>query len=168
MIAKKQLTVAQVLWTQYERKSLDVMAADKEASRQARLAFAAEVVGRKIASFSELTRYEAHRLINALKKALGLAITARSRRSSEDRGMQGRKGSPRHDVIAGQEDLDRISSALERLGWSQERFAKWLESPSSPLKATGATVRTQADANRVWWALKRMLRRGGLWKNEAA
>jgi len=170
-ISKSQMKIAQVLWSQYERRSLDVVVpadseSHKDASRQARLAFAADVAGRRVDSFKVLTRNEAHRLINALKKSLGLPVTVRGRARSEDRGMQGRKSSPRHDVVASAEDIARIQSALERLGWSQERFEKWLQSPSSPVKS--AVIRTQADANRVWWALKRMLKKEKLWINDAA
>jgi hypothetical protein len=165
-ISKSQLKVAQVLWAQYEKKSLDVTAATKDESRKARLNFASDIAGRRVDSFKGLTRNEAHRLINALKKSLGLAITVKSRARAEDRGMQGRKSSPRHDVVVSAEDIARIQSALERLGWSQERFEKWLQSPSSPVKS--AVIRTQGDANRVWWALKPMLKRAGQWKTDAA
>jgi len=161
-ISPSQLQIAQTLWSQYARCSLDVIDDDREA----RLAFAGEVAGRKLDSFRHLTRYEAHLLINALKKSLGLPITIRSRTLAEDRGVQGRGGSPRHSVIASTEDLKRIESALARLGWNEEQYRKWLESRRSPLKGK-QSVRTQADANRVWWALKRMLVRAGAWQPAA-
>lgn len=161
-ISPAQLQIAQTLWSQHAQRSLDVI----EDQRQARLAFAYEVIGRKIESFRDLTRYEAHLLINALKKSLGLPITVRNRALAEDRGLQGRDASQRHAVIASKEDLERIESALARLGWNEEQYRKWLESRRSPLKGK-QSVRTQADANRVWWALKRMLVRAGAWQPAA-
>jgi hypothetical protein len=157
-ISPGQLQTAQVLWAQYARRSLDIAGDD----RDARLQFAGKIVGRVVPSFRALTRYEAHQLIDEMKKAMGLPVTIPSRALAEDRGLQGRRRSPRHDVMASREDLNRISTAAARLGWSEERFQKWLESPSSPLKGKIA-VRTQADANRVWWALKNMLKRAGQW-----
>jgi len=158
LISPSQLQIAQTLWSQYARRSLDVI----EDERKARLVFAGEVVGRKLDSFRDLTRYEAHLLINALKKSLGLPITVRSRALAEDRGLQGRDTSPRHAVMASKEDLQRIESALARLGWNEDQYQRWLESRRSPLKGK-QSIRTQADANRVWWALKRMLVRAGMW-----
>lgn len=133
-----------------------------EDQREARLAFAGEVTGRELATFRDLTRYEAHLVINALKKSLGLPITVGSRTLAADRGLQGRGRSPRHEVMVSKEDLERIESALARLGWNEEQYRKWLESRHSPLKGK-QSIRTQADANRVWWALKRMLVRAGVW-----
>jgi hypothetical protein len=62
-------------------------------------------------------------------------------------------------VVASHADQRRIQDAIERLGWGQEHFNNWLASPTSPLRARGGQIRTQADANRVWWALKSILRR---------
>lgn len=161
-LSDSQLQIAQILWSQYEKKTLDVTARDKDESRQARLIFAGKIIGHEIESFQKMTRYEAHILINSLKKSLGLPITVRSRVIAEDRGLQGRSKSPRYDVMASREDMERIESAIARLEWNEERYRQWLGSPRSPLKGR-MTVRTQADANRVWWALKKMLQRAGRW-----
>jgi hypothetical protein len=53
------------------------------------------------------------------------------------------------------EDLARIATITAELGWDQARLDAFLRSGSSPLKHR-ASIRTQADANKVWWALKRI------------
>jgi hypothetical protein len=50
--------------------------------------------------------------------------------------------------------LDRL---LGRLGWTRERLDAFLRSRKSPVRS--GAIRTLAEANRVIWALKRMLRR---------
>ncbi len=71
-----------------------------------------------------------------------------------------------------QEDWDRIQNALTRLGWSVAQYEAWLRSVRSPLARkmgktrvapTDITLRTLHDTNRVWWALKQMLKARGLW-----
>lgn len=168
LISAPQLRTAQVLWSKYfAHHALDFAGDD---ARAARLKWTAEFLGHSVESFHDLTRYEAHRIINELKRSMNMPIGMRSRQRAADRGLQGRRiaGRPAQmEVVAGREDLDRLHSALSRLGWSQERFEKWLESPTSPVKGSQPKIRTQAEANRVWWALKRMLRRQGLWEGNA-
>ena len=62
-------------------------------------------------------------------------------------------------ALAGEEDLARVRIEIDRLGRNEESLAKWLESPRFPLGGR-TQIRTLADANRVWWALKAMLKRG--------
>ena len=68
--------------------------------------------------------------------------------------------------MASADDLARIDEALQRLRWTKEQFDSWLKSGSSPLKQKDGDVaiRTVAEANKVWWALKAMLVRAGLWQ----
>jgi hypothetical protein len=59
--------------------------------------------------------------------------------------------------LATSEDLARIATITAELGWDQARLDAFLRSGSSPLKHRGtSSIRTQADANKVWWALKRI------------
>ncbi len=66
-------------------------------------------------------------------------------------------------------DLEVIESYYARLGWSRETFDGWLRSPRSPLgrNKSQPKITTVAQANRVRWALKRMLQKKGLWGADA-
>ena len=99
--------------------------------------------------------------------------------SDQARGTEGRKskaegGRATQVTMAGAEDLARIQDALTRLGWDQARFEAWLRSPTSPLgrksnpqiRSSNPQIRTRGEANRVWWALKRLLKRAGAWNSE--
>lgn len=167
-ISPRQLGIAQTLWSQfYAHRALDFADTD---SRQARLQWARDLLGYAISSFKNLSRSEANVVIDALKRAMG-APSGRSgsQQDGEDRGLQGRSRQPRgprHLVMASAEDRQRVQRAIERLGWSRVQFETWLSSATSPL-AGRTEIRSQADANRVWWALKAMLRRAGKWKRVA-
>lgn len=161
-ISNAQLGKAQTLFSQLLRnQAMDFAGADP---REARLHWAGHLLKRPLSSFKELSRSEAHKLINGLNRALGIAPQKR-RRSAMEAGTQGRKSSAGNkvDVLAGQEDFDRIRAGIERLGWDEPHFQKWLQSPCSPVPYPHQ-IRTLADANRVWWAIKRMLIRRGLWE----
>jgi hypothetical protein len=163
-IGKSQRVKLQTLWSQYARRSLDVITVG---DRAARLAWASDVIQRPIASFNDLSRLEAARAISALNRALGMAAHQKRRKSREGAqaaGTHGRRGSDRKATeIVGPEDLARIQRALDRLGWDQRRFDAWLASPSSPI-GRKTQIKTVADANRTWWALKGMLEAKGLWE----
>ena len=104
--------------------------------------------------------------------------------TNQARGTEGRKpkaagrdGACPVSTMAGAEDIARIEDALTRLGWDQKRLEAWLRSPSSPLarKVAGGRsiapsnpkIRTVGEANRVWWGLKRLLKRAGCWQPAA-
>lgn len=139
-----------------------------DGSREARLKWASEGAGRSIDSFSNLTSAEANFLIDNLQTELGQAfepaIFARlDRDRAQAAGTEGRNGQrPDVTTLASADDLRRVHDAVSRLAWTQEQFERWLRSSSSPLKGSTA-IRTLGDANRVWWALKNMLKRGGKW-----
>jgi hypothetical protein len=145
-----------------------------EDERADRLAWASEETGRTISSFSDLTSDEARILIDALKGSLGQPVSAppqpwrkvRSRDRAQAAGTAGRRGfdsTVAHIVSA--DDLARIDEAVRRLGWTREQYEAWLRSDRSPLgDKESATIRTVAEANKVWWALKNMLIRSGNWK----
>jgi len=142
--------------------------------RAARLAWASESIGRGISSFKELTSAEAYRLIDVLKRSLGQPVSDRPRRRSrrinprdlaQAAGTAGRRGETASPIyLVGSDDLARIDEASERLGWTHDRFDAWLCSSTSPLgNRENPKIRTLADANRVWWALKSMLKQAGRW-----
>ena len=159
-----QLRALQALWSAYARHSLDAGDSDP---RAARLAWASALVGRELASFRELRADEAARLIDLLKQGLGQEVKhwrrPRDRESARAAGRHGRKGVPVEiPVLAAPEDIARVHELRERVGMNLEGFEGWLRSRSSPLGRFGdATLRTVADCNKVYWALKSMLRRAG-------
>ena len=182
-ITKPQLKRVQVLYGQFAARSYDA-----GSSREARMAWASEQLGHLVGSFSDLTKDEAHKLIDTLQGGLGIAPSPRRRRPrTNDRaaGMEGRKSEDTNNADAAvrsaqvrtmptQADLDRIQNALQRLEWSTAQYEAWLRSVRSPLARkmgktrvapTDITLRSLHDTNRVWWALKQMLKARKLWNN---
>jgi hypothetical protein len=134
------------------------------AERDTRLAWASANCDRNITSFKNLTMAEASKLIDILKTALDQPVVPadrskrkrRSRDEAQRAGTAGRRGDQSKTVqLATSEDLARIATITGELGWDQARLDAFLRSGSSPLKH-GASIRTLADANKVWWALKRI------------
>jgi hypothetical protein len=170
-VNRAQLGALQVL---YMKWSAAGFAPDQdEHARTTRLAWASENVGRSVSSFSDLTRDEARRLIDLLKTFLGQKLTRpsspwrriRERIPAQLAGTAGRKGIDSALVqLSSADDLARIAEVLERLGWDEERCQKWLLSARSPLRGSDRMIRTLADANRVYWALKAMVVRCGRWE----
>lgn len=160
-ISSTQRVKLMTLWHQYSRRSLDVAGSDREE----RLQWARGVLNREVRSFNDLSAREASRVISALNQSLGLpAHKPRQRDRAQAAGTHGRRGDDRRSAeIAGAEDLARVQRALDRLGWTQQRFEAWLASPSSPL-GRNKQMRTVSDCNKVWWALKRFLKREGQWE----
>lgn len=138
--------------------------------RESRLAWATEHVGRAVASFSDLTAEEGRNLIDMLQGQLGVKAQPRKRldRDAAHRaGTEGRRGNGSNSsTLVSAQDLARIQYVLDLLGWSQEQLAAWLASSRSPLgKRSSPKINTLGDANRVWWALKRMAIARGLWRD---
>jgi hypothetical protein len=157
-----QLKRLQTLWGQYCRHALDVASAS---DRRARLAWASEQTGRRINSFSDLMGHEAKSLIDTLQFSMGIPETVPSRHiRNRDRakaaGTEGRKRKPANAVtLVSANEISLIDELMSKLGWSQPQLAGWLRSTSSPLKGqSDPQIRTLADANRVIWALKGMLK----------
>jgi hypothetical protein len=164
-ITSGQLKRLQVLYGQHARHTLD------GADRESRLRWAAELVGRPVTSFRDLAQSEAGRLIDTLQGQLGVkASPKRRKRLSRDdahkAGTEGRRGQEDRELtMAGPSELARIKYALDLIGWNREQLEAWLRSPRSPLRhKSSPEIRTLGDANRVWWALKRIAVRRGLWK----
>lgn len=140
-------------------------------TREARLRWASDLVGRSIASFGELTQSDARHLIDVLQGQLGVQHPVKHHMPKEAADRHGRDGrGDGEDLAAVPElvsanDLNTIAEYYARLGWNHERFDAWLHSPHSPLKKTAPMIRTKADANRVRWALIGMLKSAGLWSD---
>jgi hypothetical protein len=146
----------QVLYSQYERHSLDAPGS----SREARIAWASERAGRKLASFKDLTIDEGRKLIDTLQGLLNVKAPNRTprkrmnRRDAMNAGTAGRRGhASKEIVLITAADLERIQQQLTRLGWDQALFQRWLLGARGPLKGRDQ-LRTLGDANRVYWALK--------------
>jgi hypothetical protein len=169
--SKAAIGALQVLYSLWRARNVP----DFQNARDERLSWASESIGREIASFKELTSDEARRLIDVLKISMGQDLTRqpqpwrriRSRDRAYEAGTAGKKGLKSCVIqLVSPDDLARIDEALDRLGWTQERFLLWLQSPTSPLRKADKTIRTVADANRVWWALKAIMIRAGKWSPE--
>jgi len=159
-ITPAQLKRLQVLYGQFERRSLDA-----GSGREARIAWASKATGRTIRSFRDLTLDEARKLIDGLQRAMGVALPQqtqrprKSRREAEKAGTEGRHDQKHRDsTLVGDTDIRRVQREMQRLGWDQRRLEAFLASPRGP-NARRIQIRTVGDANRVYWALKRMVTR---------
>jgi hypothetical protein len=168
-ITPAQMKRLQVLYSQLVRTTFD----GGDGSREARLAWASQLLCRSVSSFRDLTQGDARHLIDVTQQQLGVKVPARKRdRLSGEKAMQAgtegrRDGERGKHTLVGPRDLARIQYALDLLAWTQEQLEGWLRSPRSPLgKRSNPSIRTVGDANRVWWALKRMAQSRGLWKDE--
>jgi hypothetical protein len=167
----EQIKALQTLCGQWQKHALDA----GDDPRAARLAWASVNTGRDISSFSDLTRDEARLLIDLMKGSLGQPIGKQpqpwrrinSRERAQAAGTAGRKDKTVSFIqMASPDDLARVNELVRRLAWTQEQFNAWLKSPRSPLGSTDkAVIRTAAQANRIYWALKAMLVRAGDWHN---
>jgi len=154
-ISKGQMKRLQAVYGQLARHT------QQGTDRAARMAWASELCQRPIASFKDLTRADARHLIDTVQGQLGLKST-RPRLDGEaayKAGTEGRRGYESAELtLVSQADLARIQYALDELGWNQQQFEGYLRSSRSPLgKKANPQIRTLRDANRVWWALKRMM-----------
>jgi hypothetical protein len=166
---REQIVALLALYSQWQNHSLP----ERADPRAARLAWASENTNRSISSFSDLSREEARRLIDLLKGSMGQPLNERPdpwrRVNCRDRaqaaGTAGRRGEASSLIqMASPDDLARVEELICRLKWTREQFEGWLKSPRSPLRASGqVTIRTAAQANRIYWALKAMLVRAGGW-----
>lgn len=134
------------------------------ADREARIGWAQALVQRPIKSFNDLDRADAKHLIDTLQAQLGIAPTRPDRprldrRAARKAGTEGRRGSAQ-ETLAGPREIELVTAARDRLGWSQARLDAFLRSPSSPLpNRDNPSMHTLWAANRVYWALKRMAER---------
>jgi hypothetical protein len=152
----------QTVYTQLARHTM------QESTREARLAWASEALGRSVTSFSSLDSHEAKQLIDSAQHQLGVKAPAKHRMdayAARQAGTEGRKGASAANItIAGAADLERIRRVLSVLGWSEDSMRRWLESPKGPL-GRRTEIRTVGDANRVYWGLKRIAIAKGVWQD---
>ena len=165
-ITKAQFVRLQVLYGQLSAHEIGV-----GASREARMKWATERLHRTVTSFSDLSAADAGFLIDGIQQQLGVKAPLKhrpDRAQARRAGLDGRKdGAEYSDTpqIATAGDLARIQNMLCQLGWAEETFRKFLESSRSPLSSRAdKAIRTTSDANKVWWALKRIARQKGLWR----
>lgn len=166
-ISKRQLVALQALWSAHAAREIST-AGDP---REQRLSAVGNIVGRELHSFKDLTEGEAMRAIDSLKKSLGQPTgrsARKTRAAAQAAGTEGRGKLHNNAVtIAGADDIALVQNALVRLGWDQNRFTAWLRSPHGPLNGRDQ-LRTIGDCNRVWSALKPMLKRAGLWNQSTS
>jgi hypothetical protein len=163
VISRPALKRLQTLYSQFERRSIDVGTTAAELRRD-RLAWAAQCCQREVKSFNELTSAEGKLLIDALQGTFGQAQTVTSRRQrtskrdAQKQGTEGRRDQihPDTTMLDGSEPVfDFIRRELTTLGWDQQRLGAFLRSPHGPNDGRD-TIRTLGDANRIHFALKRM------------
>jgi hypothetical protein len=181
-ITKAQLGRLQTLFAQLVRHEIGM-----DGSREGRIAWATERCGRPISSFRDLTCSEASYMIDGIQGHLGVKApvlpstarrTARLDRDQARRaGLDGRadgkefQGTPQ---MVRPEDMARIQRLLDELAkpphsWNHQTFLNFLNSSRSPLaKRADKTIRTNADANKVWWALKRVANSKGIFQRRSA
>jgi hypothetical protein len=169
-ISSRQLTRLQTLWSKfYVAKVVPFLAADLgmpkiEHSRMMRLTWAAQRLGlEQLASYKDLDRDQAAKLIELLQAELPKEMVTRRRPSREQAqryAKEGRRGDT--SKLTGPPDATSLAllgtlRAKTELA-ADQRFEAWLRSRTSPTRGR-ARLETQADVNRVIWALKGMLRR---------
>jgi hypothetical protein len=165
-ITAPQLKRLQTLYSRFAAASPD----PRTRSREERLLWASLIVGRTVASFSELTSEEAVTAIARLQKDVPQAKARpkpmdrdAAERHAKDGRWDGEKFRPTPQ-LASAFDLENIEKYYGRLGWDRETFERWLRSPRSPLdRRSQPQIRTVAQANRVRWGLQRLLKKRGLW-----
>jgi len=109
-----------------------------------------------LASFSDLYKDQAIAILDLLGRELpGQPRRPRSGSAAGTAGRRNRKGDPA--VIVSQGSLELLGSLRARLGWNDQRFEAFTR---RQLRGRSA-IRTEADANRVIWPLKRILRSQG-------
>ncbi len=142
-ITGKQMKRLQTLWGLFCRQAnLDAK------DREARIGWVAGAIGRQISSFRELRADEAKTAIDAVQKHLPAEILTRTRPSRRTAHSYG---------TAGPGTLQLLANLCTALGWTRERLDAFLRSSKSPVRS--GAIRTLAEANRVIWVLKSMLRR---------
>ncbi len=168
-ITALQLTRLQVLYGQLAAHEIGV-----GMSREARIRWATERLHKPVTSFKSLSAEDAGFLIDQIQQALGVKAPLKHRPSRDQArraGLDGRKDGHEYadsPQMATAQDIARINGMCEQLGWTEETFRRFLASDRSPLaKRSDKTIRTTSDANKVWWALKRIARQKGLWRKTA-
>ena len=165
-----QIQKVQVVYAQMAAREIGV-----ENTREARLAWASQLLQRPIASFKDLKRGDAIHLIDQAQASLGVPFKPHklpaTREQARRAGLDGRKDVDHEFAAAPQlvsaQEIAIIQAFVHRLGWSQAQFEAWLGTKRSPFgKRANKRIMTTADANQVRWALKGMLVARGLWDSD--
>ena len=173
-ITHRQMKRLQTVYGQFARRSTDITATAAQTpaeAKAARIAWASERTGRTIRSFSDLTFAEAQLLIDWLQGVMGVKAPAKkkqrlSRSAAQQAGTAGRHDAAQTNetTMASSADLARIAHVLTLLGWEQALLEAFLRSSRTPLRGrSNPAIRTLSDANKVYWALKRIAERKGVW-----
>jgi hypothetical protein len=173
-ITGAQMKRLQTVYGLYARATMDAATFPLPTAQQAkaaRLAWASERTGRSVQSFSELSFSEAQLLIDWLQGVLGVKAPAKkkqrlSRSAAQQAGTAGRHDAAQTNetTMASSADLARIAHVLTLLGWEQAQLEAFLRSSRTPLRGrSNPAIRTLSDANKVYWALKRIAERKGVW-----
>jgi hypothetical protein len=168
-ITNAQLGRLQTLYSQYARHEIGV-----GADRESRIRWATERLHKPVSSFKNLTMDDAGFLIDGLQTALGVKAPLKKRLKRDQArraGLDGRKDGSEFDgepQMATAADQARIQHVLDALGWDQDGLRNFLESQRSPLaRRADKHIRTTRDANKVYWALKRIAQSKGAWRKKA-
>jgi len=167
-LSQSQLTALHSLFNLYAPHIVNTAngGAGSADARTARLTWASGIIGRELTSFNELMSDEAAQLNETMKKALGQEINpakrSRQRRPGRDLahayGTAGRRSDSSNQIqMVDAPTLELLDRLREQLGWTRERLDSFLHSKHSPLRS--GAIRTLAEANRVIWVLKSLLRR---------
>jgi len=169
-ISKGQLVRLQILYQQLASHEIGM-----GKSREERVAWSSARLRKSVTSFKELSFSDAGFLIDQIQSQLGVKAPAAPRKrldrdAAHSAGTEGRHDdSGKQSTMAGKAEFARIRYLLDVLGWNEQQLDGWLRSTRSPLTHHASPViRTLGDANRVWWALKRMAIARGLWKEHRA
>jgi len=155
-ISKGQLRRIQTLWGILYRRTGN---GGPEQSKAARLAWIGLKIGRRISSCKDLSKAEAAEAIRAIQKCLPgeLVRGGPDRDQAKALGNAGRKGAESKQIaLPDANTMQLLQTLLTALGWARARLDLFLHSPKSPVRGA---IRTLADANKVIWALKGILRR---------
>jgi hypothetical protein len=166
-ITKPQLGRLQTLYGQLADREIGV-----SKDRQSRIDWATERLHKPVTSFKDLSGDDAGFLIDSIQSQLGVKIPPRKRPSRDQArraGLDGRADGAEFanaPQLATSADLARIRNMLEQLGWNEAALDKFKGSSRWPLRGN-KTIRTTSDANKVWWALKRIAQSKGIWRQRA-
>jgi len=152
-ISVRQLVCLQSMWARRMR-TRGIAAAD---SRELRHEYIAAATDGRARGTKELSFADAKRVLRLLfaeqgSKTMTIADAAAARAA----GTHGRKA--HYDasgvMLAGEQQFALLATLRHAIGWDQARLDVFVAR-----QLGGAAIRTMADANRVIWAIKSMMRR---------
>lgn len=152
-ISKPQLKRLQTLWGLIWGR-FGTPEGDKRAGR---LAWLTAKLGREVESAKELTKAEAKLALEEMAKCLPAELLYRRRGAWRAAGTAGRKGARWRGgeaVLVSRQSLELLGTLKTALGWNDDRLAAFVRRQLRGRQA----IRTEADANKVIWGMKRMAR----------